>query len=777
MTAAPQALADAVAAHQAGRTSDAERLYREILAADPQHVDALQLLGLLALQTKRPDLAVSLLKQAISLRDDQPAFHNNLGAAHTALGQHQDAESAYSQAVRLKPDYVDAHFNRATALRALNRLPDAAAAFRTVLNLKSDHADALNGLASVLKAQRRPDEALAHLRRAVEIRPTFATAWTNLANLLLESGRTDEAIEAYRRALAARPQYPEALNNLGAALHARGQFNAARDCFRQALALNPDYADAHYNLGALQQAQNNLTEAAASYRAALNAAPGHVGALANLAAVFLALGQFDDAVDTYRRTLAARPRAAGIASALAHLLQEACEWTDELRRLESLVAQAVDADDQDPATNPVSPFNFLAMSRLTSPEQQARCARQYSSRKFRSVALNGAVAQLPPAARPPALPPRKLILGYLSNDFRAHAVASLVAELFEQHDRERFVVCGLSYGPDDGSPMRHRIISGCDRFVDLRELTNAQAAEKIRAEQVDILIDLQGHTKGARTEILALRPAPIQVNYLGYPGTMGCDFIDYILVDPFIAPPSHDSCYSERLLRLPTCYQVNDGRREAATHTPSKHDCGLPDDAFVFCCFNNSFKITSEMFDIWMRLLRDLPQSVLWLLTGHARAIDNLRREATAHGVAPERLVFAPRAPLADHLARHRLADLFLDTLPYNAHTTASDALWCGVPLVTLAGEPFASRVAGSLLHSLGLDELITRSPAEYEAKTRELATSPSKLADVRSRLHAAKQAAPVFSARAFAREVEATYERIARPPAARPGPISNGSS
>jgi predicted O-linked N-acetylglucosamine transferase (SPINDLY family) len=391
---------------------------------------------------------------------------------------------------------------------------------------------------------------------------------------------------------------------------------------------------------------------------------------------------------------------------------------------------------------------------VTTAQQQLRCARQWVDRSLKAISGPGCSLV---RNRTRGLK-SKITLGYLSADFHRHATAYLTAELFEKHDRRRFEVVGYSYGPDDGSPMRRRLIKAFDRFSDLKDASFVESAERIAADEVDILVDLKGHTKGARTEILSLRPAPIQVNYLGYPGTMGAPFMDYILVDDFVVPADQQPFFTERLVHLPGCYQVNDSQREISPHTPSRAECGLPEDGFVFCSFNNSYKITPEMFDVWMGLLKAVPGSVLWLLEANRFAPGNLRREAETRGVAAQRLVFARPVPLPEHLARHRLADLFLDTFPVNAHTTASDALWAGCPVLTMAGETFVSRVAGSLLRAVGLPELITKSLEDYQTMALRLARNASVLSELRAKLAANRKTSRLFDAGQFARGVEEAY-------------------
>ncbi len=349
----------------------------------------------------------------------------------------------------------------------------------------------------------------------------------------------------------------------------------------------------------------------------------------------------------------------------------------------------------------------------------------------------------------------------MSGDLHAHATAFLTAELFERHDRARFDVHAYSFGPDDGSPMRQRLIAGFDTFVDVRGLSDRQAAELIREDELDILVDLKGYTEGARPRILAYRPAPIQVNWLGFPGSMGTGNIDYVVADRTVAPPSLQAHCVERIVWLPDCFQPNDTRRERPDTAPSRAQCGLPETGFVFCCFNNSYKITPSIFAIWARLLEQLPGSVLWLLDTNPLVRANLRRAAARRGIAPARLVFAPKLPLADHLARLAAADLVLDTVPVNALTTASDALWVGVPIVTLMGDTVAGRGCASLLQAIGLPDLVTETPAAYEALALRLATEPAALRALRDRLRRNRGTMPLFDTPRFARGLEAAYRRM----------------
>lgn len=589
-------------------------------------------------------------------------------------------------------------------------------------------------------------EAEHYWRAAIKVQPGFVNAHYNLGNLLKAGGRLEEAEAAYRYAIRLHPSYADAYNNLGNLLRNCGRLDEAEAAYRQALVAQPQFAEAYNNFGALQQRRGCLDDAESAYRQALVIHPGFAQALYNLGSVASQRGQLAQALAAFRQAIDIKPNYPEAISQLLDHNRQACDW----RALAEQTAQ-VRAFAQ-AQVGEISPFTFLTLP--TSPAEQLACASHWVSRR---VAINARAALAP-------LSPRRhttIRLGYLSADFHEHATAYLMAELFERHDRRDFKIIGYSCGPDDASPTRRRLMRAFDRFVDLQPLGDAEAARLIRDDEVDILVDLKGHTKDSRPTILAYRPAPVQVNYLGYPGTMGAPFVDYLIADAFVAPFAHQPFYSEALVHLPACYQPNDSQRAIAERTPTRTECGLPEQGFVFCCFNNSYKITPEFFYIWMRLLALTPGSVLWLLDTAALARDNLRREASACGVDPARLVFAPRLPLAEHLARHRLADLFLDTLPVNAHTTASDALWAALPVLTCAGESFAGRVAGSLLRAVGLPELITESPQVYEVLALRLAHQPELLASLRAKLQANRSNTPLFDSTQLARHLEIAYRRM----------------
>lgn len=562
----------------------------------------------------------------------------------------------------------------------------------------------------------------------------------------LQKGHPGEAVELLRRAVRSDPHFAVALNDLGNLLAQQGMLTEAAASYHQAIAEVPDLAEAHNNLGNLLQMTGSLEEAVARYRTAVGLRPGYTEAFGNLGSALRRLGRPDEAVTALRTALAIDPGFTTAIAQLAHELKELCDWT----QLDDLTAELIEIVEAGSAA--VNPFVFLSLE--TTPREQLLCAKRWAAEQL------GAIGERPTASKGED----RITIGYLSADFQEHATAHLIAELFRLHDRGRFRVIGYSYGRDDGSAARRQLRESFDEFVDLFDCSHAESAARIRADGVDILVDLKGYTTDARPEILLLRPAPVQVNYLGYPGTMGSDAVDFVLVDPVVVPADEQAYFTEQLVHLPDCYQVNDRRRPIAPRIPARPECGLPETAFVFCCFNSAYKITAPMFDIWMRLLAGVPGSVLWLLEPNATAMANLRREAESRlSGGSARLVFAPSLPNPEHLARFGIADLFLDTLPYNAHTLASDALWGGCPVITCTGRAFPGRVAGSLLRAVGLAELVTHSLADYEALALQLALDPDRLRANRGKLQANRLTTALFDSRRFTRHLESAFETMWR--------------
>lgn len=568
----------------------------------------------------------------------------------------------------------------------------------------------------------------------------------NLGNARKAGGDLEGALAAYRQSVGIEPRYLPSLYNIGLVLRQMNRLDEAERHFRGVHELFPDDAEVLFHVASLLAGRASYAEAERSYRNAMRLAPGNGNLQLGLARVYTLTGALDRAIECYRAALRLQPDSPNARGSLLFAMQGVCDWS-QFDELSALQRRAV-LDHPEPD---ISPFTLLFLP--STPAEQLACARKYTQALVRE-------AGCAPRYQFQRKAGTRLRIGYLSGDFREHASATLFSELFELHDRNRFEVFAYSQGPDDRSPQRERLVRAFDRFVDVSGMSSIAAAAAIFSDQIDILVDLKGHTELARIETLALRPAPVQVTYLGYPGTTGADFIDYAVVDRFVAPPG-DACYfSEKLIHMPASYQVNDRKRHLP-ETRVRRELGLPEAAFVFCSFNAPYKIVPDVFAAWMRILQAVPHSVLWLLESNSWVVSNLRREARSRGIQAERLVFAPMVSHDQHLARAAAADLFLDTVPCNAHTTGSDALWAGLPMLTCAGTTFASRVGASLLHAVGLPELVARSMPDYEALAVRLARNPHELADMRERLRRNRATAPLFDSPSFARHLESAYLRI----------------
>ncbi len=649
--------------------------------------------------------AASSARRAVETNPGDAEAWNVLGLCLEAT-EPDAARAAWGQAIALAPRDPEAHFRIGDFERRRGENERAIAAYREALATGSRHPVLLNNLGLSLQACGSLDEATRCFAEAVEREPDLAQGHANLGDVLRRQYRFAAAIGAYTRALALNPGVAQLWLNLGVCQHRAGAFSAARESFERALALEPDGPEI----------------------------------LINLASSLTAESRYADALPLLRKALRLRPDDAQAQSTLLYVQQHTCDWDGFARGIERVRALLGQPD-----APVVSPHSLFALP--FTPAELRTAAQQWVHRQI------GTPRPLPPAR--PGLVDGKLRIAYLGSDFRTHALANLLTEVIETHDRSRFEVFAYSFGPDDDSPARARFVHAFDRFVDIRAESVEATAQRIRDDRIGVLFDTGGYVLNARSEIFALRPAPIQVNAIGFPGTLGAPWYDYILTDAFVTPPEQQQYFTERFMLLPHCYLPGDAER-AIDPAPTRAECGLPDAGFVFCCFNASYKILPDVFALWMRLLAEVPGSTLWLLETNAQATANLRREARSHGVAPERLVFAPRVPLAQHLARHVAADLFLDTFPCNAHTTANDALFAGLPLVTCAGETFASRVSGSQLNAIGLPELVTDSLAAYEALTLELARRPERLARYRERVRAGRDTSPLFDTAGYTRALEA---------------------
>ncbi|HEY3948153.1 tetratricopeptide repeat protein [Phenylobacterium sp.] len=633
-------------------------------------------------------------------------------------------------------------------LYAAGRYAEAEAATRQALKLEPGNLGALSNLGAMLRVQRRAAEALATFEQGLAIAPDSAALRVNHANLLNDLQRWGEALASAEAACAAAPADGAAHAARGQALAGLGRREDAVEAFVQAMNLAPGQPVIGFNLAKTLFEMNRPDDAMAVYAELAARLPGAPRVQAERGHAFAMLGRWAEAAEAYGKAYALAPDLPHLLGQLLMSRQRICDWTD-FEALSTDLARRIEAGQ--PAATPL-PTAALPITR----RQQLLCARTYSAQTF---------ALAPRDLAPPPGP--RLRVGYFSADFHAHATAFLMAEMLELHDRDTFEVTLFSFGPDDESPMRGRIQAAAERFYDVRRLGAHAIAEMARGLPLDIAVDLKGFTAGSRPEIFAGRAAPVQVSFLGFPMTSGAPFLDYLVADPvLIAPPKRGEMgetadYSEKIAWLPDCYQPNDRKREISDRVTTRADHGLPDDSFVFASFNGSFKIAPGVFSLWMEMLREVPGAVLWLLGDEPVAAANLKAAAKGAGVDPARLVFAPPVVLARHLERLRHADLFLDSLPYGAHTTASDALWAGLPLVTRKGETFAGRVAASLLTAAGLPELIVETWDAYKGLALGLARDPDRVASVRARVAAARAASPLFDTPRYVANLEALYRRM----------------
>lgn len=687
----------------------------------------------------------------------------------TALNYHRagqlvQAESLYQQALSLQPRHADALHMLGVIYYQTNRAELAVQSISQALAINPKQIDYLNHYGLALRAANQPEAAIKSFQQAILLQPKDLDIQLNLGNTLLALDRFEAAAGHYRRVLRVMPKKDDVraalshcLSSLGNQAHTLGNFTQAEACFQEALQLTQQDAALLYNLGNAQRELGMADEAAKQYQKAIQLNPDDADAYNNLGNVQRELGQLDLAIESYKKALALNPQLYHAKVHLVHQKQHMCDWQgldDDIAEIRHWVKTQPSAQ--------ISPFAFLAMPSTTAEEQKI-CANNWVNNRYATLIQHSKQLNFTHLIKPVQ---KKIKIGYLSADFRLHPLAFLVSELIELHDRSQFEIIAFSYGVNDNSSARTRLEKAFDQFHDIRKLSEIEAAKKIHACSIDILVDLTGFTQTSRSGIAALRPAPININWLGFPGTMGgfhdLPLFDYLLTDSFICPPDTAQYYAEKLAVLPFCYQPNDRKRPVAS-PPSREACQLPEpeNAFVFCCFNQTFKITADIFTVWMRLLKATPSSVLWLLDCNSWAKQNLINEAALHGITSEQLIFAPRVSIAGHLARHIHADLFLDTRPYNAHTTCSDALWMGLPVLTCIGDTFAARVAGSLINAAGLNELITYTLEDYENKALYFAKNPAILNEIKQKLIAEKMTSPLFDTASFAKSLESSYQTI----------------
>lgn len=689
------------------RLDDAEKRLGQILQRNANHVDALHLLGVIALETGRAPQAAMLLGKAVKLNPRAAPLHDRLANALNDLGRREEALASWDKAIQIDPGFADAHVNRGSVLKALGRLEQAMAAFDLALVLAPNFAEAHHNRAVALSGLRDFDTALVSCERAIALAPGFPEAHFTRGTILAALRRDNDAVASFRQTIALKPDHAGAYYNIGTACLGSGRPHDAIEHFGKAIALKPDHADAYHNRGiALQD-----------------------------------LGHYEEAIDSQKKALALRPNFDFLQGDLLQLQLMVCEWSGLQTSIAQLTGKLADGGRALPP--------FATLLTLHSPALQRKAAEIYAACKYPPDNRLGPIVPKPRG--------EKIRVGYFSPDFREHPVSYLMVGLFEHHDRTRFHTVGFAFGPETSDAMAARVARSVDEFIDVRQMPDHAVAQLARDMEIDIAVDIGGFTQHTRPGIFALRAAPVQVSYIGYLGTMGSDYIDYLIADPVMIPEGDRRHYAEKIVYLPS-FQSNTTDLPAPGTPISRAEAGLPENGFVFCCFNNNFKILPDVFAGWTRILTATPGSVLWLYIGSAVAARNIRAAAASGGVDPDRIVFAPHVARPAYLARLKLADLFLDTSPYNAGTTASDALWMGLPVLTRLGETFAGRMGASLLTAIGMPELIAASPADYETMAIELARDSARMVEIKRKLAANRATARLFDTPRFARDIEAAY-------------------
>ena len=726
-----------------GRTEESLKSYQTAVKINSNYAEANYNLGTSWQENKQFDKAINQYEKVILINPNYVEAHNNLGVIYLELQQINKAIKCFENTLLIDPNFIEAHYNLGNAFKEFNQPDNAVKSFKKAIAIKSDYVEAHNNLGITLKDLNKFDDAINCYQKALTFNPEYAEAYNNLGNVLKLIGRPYEAIINFHKTLDLKPDYAEAHNNLAITFMQLGQLEDAQNSFKKALDLKPDYAEAHCNYGILLNRLGQLDDSLKCYEKALLKNPNYAKAFAYRGDALIDLRRFDDALDSYNLAFSLDPNIDFNLGNLLHTKMHLCIWDNLSSQLLKLTKKINNYEKA------VDPFSFLALE--DDPKLHKKIAETFSNYLYPKN------YELPKISN--YTKHSKIRIGYFSADFRDHPVGSLTAELYEIHNRKDFEVFAFSFCNDTNDELNLRIKSGVDHFYDVQSISHKEVVMLSRSLEIDIAIDLGGFTQDCRPGIFAMKAAPIQVNYLGYPGTMGASYMDYIIADKTLIPENYRHYYSEKIVYLPDSFMVNDTKNKFSTKLFTREEVSLPKNGFVFCCFNNHYKITPNAFTSWMRILSQVEGSVLWLPDGKRTAVNNLKKEAEKNGIDSSRLIFAPRLDSReDHLNRIQLADLFLDTYPYNAHATTSDALQVGLPIITLIGKSFASRVAASLINSVDLPELITTTQEEYEILAIDIATNPEKMKIIKDKLNNNLISSPLYDSISFTLQLESAY-------------------
>jgi len=718
--------------------------YEKAISIDPDFVEVYFNLGTTFQELGQLDNAVKYYKNAIEINSNYPEAYNNLGVAYKDLKEFDSAIEVYQIAIKIKSDYAEAHNNIGVVFKELGQLDDAVKSHKTALKIIPEYAEAHNNLGIILIEDKQLDKAIRRFEKSIAADKNFIEAYNNLGSAHMELNHFDLSLENFQKALKINPNYVEAHNNLGRLFMHLGQLNEAVEYFQKSIKINPNYEYAHNNLGLVYSDLGNLDESAKCYKKAMAINPNYFEPCANYANLLTDLNDLDDALKHYEQAYELNPEADYMQGNILHTKMRICVWDNYSNQLNDLQNKINDGKKV------IVPFQLMAL--IDDPELQSKASVIYAQDKYPKNNFLPKMDHYPKH--------KKIRIGYFSADFREHPVAFLTAELYEIHDRSQFEVHAFSYGPNTQDEINLRIKAGVDHFHDVRSMSHKEIATLSRSLEIDISVDLSGTTQNSKTEVFAMLSAPIQTSYIGWLGTMGADYYHYLIAAKGMIPKKNQEYFSEKIVYLPS-YQVNDSQESLPEPFLSRKDLGLPKDIFVFCCFNNTYKITPIVFDSWARILKRVEKSVMMIYVANKLAQKNLIKEITLRGINPERLYFGEKLQRNEYLDRYRLADLFLDTFPYNAGTTASDALKMGLPILTLNGNSFNSREASNIISAVNMPEMIVESQVEYESLAVELATNPKKFRFMKEKLVDNLPNAPLYNTRLFAKNIESAYKTM----------------
>ena len=727
-----------------GDLNKAEKISLSITHNFPDHPFSWKILGFIYKNKKKYSESLAVNKKAIQLSPDDPELYNNIADVYNKLGKLNNAIENYKKALKIKNDNFISYYNLGCIYLRTGEINEAEKNFYCVLDYKPDFIPSYVNLGITLNKANKNIEAETIFKKGISINNNIFELYFYLGGTLDKLGKIDESIYNYKKAIYLKPNFFGTYSNLGSAFHKLGKFEEAVTNYKKAIQLNDSSPETFNNYGNLLRQMGNLKDSEKYLNKAISLNSKYANAYSNLGNVLKMMGKLDESINAYEKAIKINPN---LSRSKAHLLYQKkniCDFTvtDRISKINSTLGIS---------TSSIVPFSALSWN--DNSEEQFLRSKKYINENFRNDINTTSVNLI--------YNNKKIKIGYFSADFYDFPSMHLMIGLLEKHNRNIFDIYAFSYGPNNNDWMNKRIKLAVDHFIDIKNLSTKEIIEITRKHKIDIAIDENGFTQNARTELFQSRLSPLQINFLGYPGTSGANFIDYMIADHIVIPKNQRQYYSENIIYLPHCYQPNDNRREISSIQSNRNDFGLPQDAFVFCCFNKTYKIGFLEFSIWMKVLKKVKHSVLWLLKSNIWAMQNLKIEAKKNGINPDRLIFAERTNIAEHLKRHTHADLFLDTFNYNAHTTASDALWSGLPVVTKQGNQFAARVASSLLSSLDLQELITKNINEYEKLILELALDKTKLLKIKAKLLKNKLAKPLFDTERYTKNFEQGLQKI----------------